>query len=912
MAIEFARVQFISRGKGHSVVAASAYRSAQKIQDEKLGVTHDYERKQGVVHNEVMLPEEANNAFMDCGVLWNAVEEFESRKNSQLARELVIALPSDESVSDEDRIELTRRFVSHHFIQHGLAAQISIHEPHDGGNNIHAHILVTTRRLKANSFEKKKARDLLPEVRGGQVIKEDKIWKDYWREMQDAYFQEKGLGIEVDPTGIISEVHVGKNAKYNLNQTDNEKILENKARKKQAKEIVLTNPVKLLQLLTSKESVFTEIDLYKTIHRHTDSQEEYDIALKAVQASKNLITLGKNANGRECFTTKEMFELECGLQESACQLKKRKTFQVGQKYADKVVSKNGLSDEQARAVKDIVHGDNISIVVGHAGTGKSYAMKTANEIWAGCGYDVMGLCFAKKAATNLELESNIKSRTIHSFLYGVEQNKISIDKNTILVVDEAGMVNALLLKDVLAKAKKVKAKVVLVGDPKQLQPIGPGGPFRAFTESIGFAELTNIRRQKVEWQKQASLDFAAQRTSKAFSQYDKHQRVELKETANDAFDKIATRYFDDKKQGKDTAILAAKNVEVDSLNAAVRSVLMQAGEIGEEHSFTTQKGEKYFSVGDCVILLKNDTRLSVSNGDIGKVVAANKNKLEIKLDNKQENIFVSASQYNHISHGYATTVYKAQGSTFDKAHVYLGNWGWNKQTAYVAFTRHREDLSIYASKEDFANHSAISNKMNRSGLKDSVLDFPLAFAKRRGLASEALEKSCVKKVTEKMANILSGIQLKAQERRLKGEQSQQKGARAEQEKKESSLLIQAGERKRVVVITDTIESAKVISELNPDKTVWVASQAINAEAVFKGFRVKPDVMLVSTKENQQDWVQKNVKNASTHVRRAAHLHEKQSLQKLVSLQGEAALKQRMKKAKSIHLSQKIEAELSIH
>lgn len=912
MAIEFARVQFISRGKGHSVVAASAYRSAQRIQDEKLGITHDYERKQGVVHNEVMLPEDANNAFTDCGVLWNAVEEFENRKNSQLARELVIALPSDESVSDEDRLELTRRFVSHHFIQYGLAAQISIHEPHDGSNNIHAHILVTTRRLRGNSFDKKKARDLLPEVRGGQVIKEDKIWKDYWREMQDAYFQEKGLGIEVDPTGIISEIHIGKNAHYNLNQTDNEKILENKAIKKQAKEIVLTNPEKLLQKLTSNESVFSEIDLFKTIHRYTDSQEEYDTALKAVQACENLIALGNNVKGRECFTTKEMFELECGLQESAYQLKKKKTFKVGQRYADKVVSKNGLSDEQVRAVKDIVHGDNISIVVGHAGTGKSYAMKTANEIWAGCGYDVIGLCFAKKAATNLELESNIKSRTIHSFLYGIEKNKININKNTILVVDEAGMVNALLLKGVLAKAKEVKAKVVLVGDPKQLQPIGPGGPFRAFTESIGFAELSNIRRQKVEWQKQASLDFAAQRTSKAFAQYDKNKKVALKETSNDAFAKIATNYVEDKQQGKDTAILAAKNTEVDALNAAVRSVLKQSGKIGEERSFETQKGEKYFSVGDRVILLKNDSKLGVSNGDIGKVVGVEKNKLEIKLGNKQKNISVSASQYNHISHGYATTVYKAQGSTFDRAHVYLGNWGWNKQTAYVAFTRHREDLSIYASKEDFANHNAIANKMNRSGLKDSVLDFPLAFAKRRGLVSKELEKFCVKKIKEKMTAIFNSVQSKAQECGLIGKKTHKNANSAEYEKTESNLLIQTGERKRVVVITDTIESAKVISKLNPDKTVWVASCAINAEAVFKGFRVKPDIMLVSTKDNQQGWVQENTKNASNYVRKIAHLHETQSLKKLVSLQGEAALKQRMRQAKSIQASSKMEAELSLH
>lgn len=179
MPIEFARVQFISRGKGLSVVAAAAYRGAEKIYDERLGVHHDYERKRGVVYNEVLLPEGACQSLKCPNALWNLVEQVENRKNSQLAREIILALPADETVSDEDRVELTRRFVNQHFVSLGLAAQISIHEPHGNSNNIHAHILVTTRRVLGNGFEKKKARDLHPEVRGGRIIKEDRIWKDF-------------------------------------------------------------------------------------------------------------------------------------------------------------------------------------------------------------------------------------------------------------------------------------------------------------------------------------------------------------------------------------------------------------------------------------------------------------------------------------------------------------------------------------------------------------------------------------------------------------------------------------------------------------------------------------------------------------------------------------------------------------
>src|SRR5690606_30922339 len=121
----------------------------------------------------------------------------------------------------------------------------------------------------------------------------------------------------------------------------------------------------------------------------------------------------------------------------------------------------------------------------------------------------------------------------------------------------------------------------------------------------------------------------------------------------------------------------------------------------------------------------------------------------------------------------------------------------------------------------------------------------------------------------------NNVQSKSQENGLINEKPNQKATRANQ-KQELPLLVQVGERKRVVVITDTIENAKIISELNPDKTVWVATHPIKGEVVFKGFRVKPDVMLVSTKENQHEWVQENIKNASKHVRRIAHLYEPQS------------------------------------
>lgn len=714
--------------------------------------------------------------------------------------------------------------------------------------------------------------------------------------------------MEVDPAGIISQVHLGKDA-YNAHSAQNHKIEENNFRNKKAQEITASNPNLLLELLTLNESVFSENTLYKTIHRYTHTKEEFDSALQSVLRSKELVSLGINDMGKACFTTKKMFKLETGLQELAHKLKKQKFCKVGQRFVEKKLLNSSLSDEQKQAVRHIVHGQNISAIIGNAGAGKSYTMKVANEIWTGCDYEVLGLSFSKKAAINLEQESGIQSRTIHSFLYGIREGRISLNKNSILVLDEAGMVSAPLLNEVLREAKTAKAKLVLVGDPKQLQPIGPGAPFRAITESIGFAELGEVRRQKIAWQKQASLEFAAQNTNKAFDRYVEAECVQIEEKTSDAFAKIANQYVNEVRGNKNTVILAAKNSEVDELNLAVRQQLKQEKILGKENSYLTHKGEKSFAVGDSVMFLKNDPSLGVSNSDIGKVIAVDHNSLDIKLNNKKSKILIHPHQYNHISHGYAMTVHKSQGSTYDKAHVYMGDWGWNKQTAYVAFTRHREDLHIYTSKESFKCIKSMSQQLSRSGLKDSVLDFPYSFAKRRGLVTESLMKNCAKHLTEKLHSLAEGIKSKANQFGLKSKNLSKdldRGATNDLE------LVQRGTKKRLVIIADNIDDAKAVAGLSPDHSVWVSRGKINAKDIFKGYRARPDVMFVSRNENYQQYLQSNVDSASQKARKITFIHEPSGLKKLVAQQGKMSLVSRLKKAKVLSLSKSQDLGLSIH
>ena len=143
IAIYHCSIKIVSRGKGKSAVAAAAYRAGEKLTNEWDGLTHDYTRKGGVVHSEILLPPQAPPSFSDRSTLWNSVEEAEKSNNAQLAREVEIALPVE--LSREEQIRLVREYCSSQFVSKGMCADFNIHDT--GGGNPHAHILLTMRPM---------------------------------------------------------------------------------------------------------------------------------------------------------------------------------------------------------------------------------------------------------------------------------------------------------------------------------------------------------------------------------------------------------------------------------------------------------------------------------------------------------------------------------------------------------------------------------------------------------------------------------------------------------------------------------------------------------------------------------------------------------------------------------------------
>jgi len=235
IAIYHCSIKIISRGKGKSAVAAAAYRSGEKITNEWDGETHDYTRKGGVVHSEIMLPPHAPPSFSDRSTLWNSVEEIEKSKDAQLAREVEIALPVE--LSREEQTRLVRDYCSSQFVSKGMCADFNIHDT--GSGNPHAHIMLTMRPLDEKGIwtaKSKKEYDLdgngerirLPSGRykSHKVDLVDwnsrenaEVWRAAWADMTNAYLERAGHPERIDHRSFerqgidqIPTVHVGVSA----------------------------------------------------------------------------------------------------------------------------------------------------------------------------------------------------------------------------------------------------------------------------------------------------------------------------------------------------------------------------------------------------------------------------------------------------------------------------------------------------------------------------------------------------------------------------------------------------------------------------------------------------------------------------------------------------------------------------
>lgn len=482
------------------------------------------------------------------------------------------------------------------------------------------------------------------------------------------------------------------------------------------------SPVKILDIITEKKAEFTRNDILRGLANYIDDPLALRAAGEEVLRSKKLVTIRDNTV--RVYSTREMEACKNALiqssQHMSWQLSYSLKFAHSQhaiKHQNEILQKQhgaSLSDEQKAAINHLLGSTQLSAVVGLAGTGKSTLLAAAHEAWVKQGFNVIGAALSGKAADSLQSASGIASRTLASLETSWNNGYSQLKPGDVLVIDEAGMVGTRQMGRFVEHAKKRGAKLVLVGDPEQLQPINAGTPFRDMTENIGAAKLTEIRRQQSDWQRQASLDLASNKTREAIKAYADHGAVKTTNNQDEAIAALVQDYMIDLELTGDSVsrlAFAHRRKDVHAINQAIRIARKSGGDLTDEQYFKTTHGLRAFAPQDRIIFTKNDTELGVKNGTIATIEKVTQDEITVSLENllygKDRRLTFSPERYAAIDHGYATTIHKSQGATVDKAFV-LSSKTMDRHLTYVALTRHKQQACLY---EDGENMPRLSRKI---------------------------------------------------------------------------------------------------------------------------------------------------------------------------------------------------------
>jgi len=520
---------------------------------------------------------------------------------------------------------------------------------------------------------------------------------------------------------------------------------------------------KALRELTGRLAHFGERDLVRSMAERVQARGLPSKVIRSFVRTRlkdrQVVALGEEM-GYERFSTRSVYALETKLLEVARRSVGEGRHIVSERSLAWALSKHStLTSEQASAVRKITaEQGSIQCLRGLAGTGKTFALGAAREAWERQGYRVVGVTLSARAARALQAGSKIESTTIASSLFRSSPSlsyilkhhgrqlvraalkkptykliRPKLDSKTVLVIDEASMVGTKDMYALLVAAAKGRAKVVLVGDDRQLQAIEGSGPYRALMKALGTAELTQITRQREPWMARAVRQFAEGDARGALSEYARRERIHLEDTPDETRERLVRDWSERRtKRLSGTLILAGTREAVTDVNARVQKARIAGGELRPSKSVQASRGKRFYE-GDRVLFTKNNARLGVHNGDFGTIEKVSRrfpnraSRLTIRLDEVDDSqglpipirVTIECRDAEHLDLGYAVTVHKAQGATVEQTFVLGGGWMQDRELAYVQMSRARGRTDIYATHGDAGEDlSELVRAMERSRPKE--------------------------------------------------------------------------------------------------------------------------------------------------------------------------------------------------
>jgi conjugative relaxase-like TrwC/TraI family protein len=413
-----------------------------------------------------------------------------------------------------------------------------------------------------------------------------------------------------------------------------------------------------------------------------------------------------------CWSTPDLLAVEQRLVVGATSRTDEQTAVASHQAVGEALAAHPTAGQDQQAmVRDLCQGgQGVAVVVGRAGTGKTFALGIARHAWQLDGYRLLAAAPTGIATVSLQGEGFEEVATCDRLLGDLERGQEQLDARTVLVVDEAGMFGSRKLTRLLDHAEQAGAKVVLIGDDRQLAPIDAGGGFRALRLRLGASELVENRRQHQAWEREALELVRSGLVEEAVAAYQAHDRVVAAGLQTGRHPGSPAGLVDRLPGGRTgprprVIVLAARRAEVDRLNSACQELLAARGRLGEER---LQVEDRQLAVGDRVVCGHNAiAELGVANGTRGTITALNPHDrtLTVCLDGHDGRTVTLPRSYldgrgrgernRRVDLAYVTTGHRAQGLTRGRALVRLTgtedvNW------LYVQLSRARQETRLYA------------------------------------------------------------------------------------------------------------------------------------------------------------------------------------------------------------------------
>jgi conjugative relaxase-like TrwC/TraI family protein len=511
--------------------------------------------------------------------------------------------------------------------------------------------------------------------------------------------------------------------------------------------------------LTEQASTFTRTDVVDALAKRlpvarsaTEALTQAEEAADRFLEERAVRVVHDRRLGVDRFSTPELLALEQRLVDGATQRTGERCAVVGPEPVRQVLDCHTTAGEdQAAMVRDLTQGgDGVAVVVGRAGSGKTWTLGLAREAFELAGYQVHGTAPTGIATVGLADEGFTDARTVDRLLLDLQHRRVELDDRSVLVVDEAAMVATRKLAPLLEHAHQAGAKVVLVGDDRQFASIQAGGGFRALRLRLGASELTVNRRQVEAWEQRAIDDVRAGNLEPAIAAYAEHDRIRAFEARDDRDRALVGDWWQAHRAGEQPVIYAHRRAQVDQLNGVCQRLRADHGQLGPDRLTV---GDRSFAIGDVVVLGANARdRLGVVDGTTAVIVgldvrgrAITVRTLEdqpsrtVRLPRWYLDAAVRPGQSRRVDFAYARTDMRSQGRTERRALLSVDGVE-DMQGGYVQLTRStdRTDLYLtvgpeplgpaeerpYPTREARAPEELLERVLTRDGSKTLATDTP--------------------------------------------------------------------------------------------------------------------------------------------------------------------------------------------